>query len=86
VVRLAGPVSQSLLAKEVKGASSHLVTHRLAPDAFFRWQGAYASFSFSKSALDKVVHYVERQEEHHGGNSLLPWLEVPEIVDGVEPD
>ncbi len=36
-------VTISDLMKEVKGASSHLVTHTVAPDTFFKWQGGYAN-------------------------------------------
>jgi REP element-mobilizing transposase RayT len=39
VVELAGPVSQAALMQEVKGASSHLVTHSLAPSTFFKMAG-----------------------------------------------
>jgi len=77
VVELAGPVSQSLLAKEVKGASSHLITHDIRSGEFFKWQGAYASFSLNRNALPDVTAYVERQEEHHRRGTLDAFWELP---------
>ena len=31
----------------------------------FTWQIGYGAFSTSYSGLDKVMHYIENQEEHH---------------------
>jgi putative transposase len=31
-------MAPATIVKEVKGASSHLMTHKLRPDTFFRWQ------------------------------------------------
>src|SRR5689334_23948384 len=45
LVRLHPPVAVAELAKEVTGASSHLVTHQIAPGEFFKCQGAYGAFS-----------------------------------------
>ena len=33
------------LVKEMKGASSHLVTHETKKGHFFKWQGAYGAFT-----------------------------------------
>ena len=41
LLRLHPTVSVARLVKEVKGASSHLVTHEIKPNEFFKWQGAY---------------------------------------------
>jgi REP element-mobilizing transposase RayT len=43
LVRIPTTLTVADLVKHVKGASSHLVTHRLDPDAGFKWQGAYGS-------------------------------------------
>jgi REP element-mobilizing transposase RayT len=75
VVRLAASVSQSELMGQVKGATSHLVNHQIAPGSFFRWQGGYGSFSFSHGQLKRVIAYVENQEEHHRGGKTHEVLE-----------
>ncbi len=77
VVELAGPVSQAHLAKEVKGVTSHLMTHTIAPELFFRWQGSYGSFSFAPGDLKRIIRYVENQENHHKGGTTVDFLEIP---------
>jgi REP element-mobilizing transposase RayT len=74
-VQLAATVSVAALAKEVKGASSHLVTHEIAPDAFFRWQGSYGAFSFAPGDLPRIVRYIENQGKRHNGGKLIDFLE-----------
>lgn len=57
------PVSQ--FVGEVKGASSHLMNHEIAPHREFRWQGSYGAFSVGASGVDKVAAYIRNQKEHH---------------------
>jgi REP element-mobilizing transposase RayT len=73
LVRLHPAVSVADLVKGVKGSSSHLVTHQLAPGEFFKWQGAYGAFTLSKDAVPKARAYIERQKEHHAAQEL--WQE-----------
>lgn len=40
LTRLHPTVAVAELVKEIKGASSHLVTHQVLPGEFFKWQGA----------------------------------------------
>ena len=72
LVRLHPALAVSGLLKEVKGASSHLVTHQVCPGEFFKWQGAYGAFSVSKDALERVRAYIERQKAHHQQGDLWP--------------
>jgi REP element-mobilizing transposase RayT len=65
LVRIQSTISVAQLVKELKGSSSHLVTHEIAPDQFFKWQGSYAAFSVDKSSLDRVRAYIENQKQHH---------------------
>ena len=58
------------LVKEVKGASSHLVTHEITPGQFFKWQGAYGAFTLRKDEVSSVKNYIERQREHHAKDDL----------------
>jgi REP element-mobilizing transposase RayT len=39
LARLHTTVSIAQLVKEVKGSSSHLMTHEITPHMFFKWQG-----------------------------------------------
>ncbi len=31
----------------------------------FEWQAGYGAFSYSKSQIDNICKYIEKQEEHH---------------------
>lgn len=59
------------LVQQIKGASAHLVTHSVAPDQFFKWQGAYGAFSVSPHDVDTVCEYIRHQREHHATGSLV---------------
>jgi len=65
LARLHTTVAVATLAKEVKGSSSHLVTHVITPDSFFKWQGAYGAFTVWKADVPVVKAYIENQRRHH---------------------
>jgi putative transposase len=62
--------------KQIKGTSSHYAKEVLPPDSFFRWQEGYGVFSFSPSARDRIVSYIQNQKMHHAENTLIPTLET----------
>ncbi len=70
LVRLPTTITIALLVKQVKGASSHLTTQRLHPTYGFKWQGAYAAFTVSKSEVPLIRAHILRQEEHHREDGL----------------
>jgi REP element-mobilizing transposase RayT len=70
LVRLHPSVAVAELVKEVKGGSSHLMTHEAKPGEFFKWQGGYGAFTVSKSGVRAVQNYIERQAEHHRSQEL----------------
>ncbi|MGH7463099.1 MAG: IS200/IS605 family transposase, partial [Longimicrobiales bacterium] len=43
LVRFPTTLAVATLLKEVKGSSSHLMTHEVTPNEFFKWQGAYGA-------------------------------------------
>ena len=76
LVRLPATLCVADLAKQVKGASSHLATHEvLGRDQFFKWQGAYGAVSVSPQHLPRVSDYIARQREHHAAGTLITGLE-----------
>jgi REP-associated tyrosine transposase len=86
LARVHSLVSVAELAKGMKGASSHLVNHDLAPDGFFRWQGNYGAFSISEREIGPVRDYIRRQEEHHANDLLRPeWEQILEIRPPLAP-
>jgi REP element-mobilizing transposase RayT len=81
LVRLHRTVAVAALAKHVKGSSSHLVTHEIAPDEFFKWQGSYGAFTLRKENVPQVRSYIEKQREHHEVDSLWEDWEHTTIPD-----
>jgi REP element-mobilizing transposase RayT len=81
LVRLHPAVAVAELVKEVKGSSSHLLTHRVKPGEFFKWQGAYGAFTVSKANVGAVQRYVEGQKEHHAERGLWEEWEQTMVED-----
>ena len=65
------PATQSLAecVRTLKSNSSKWIHGKWRSRSKFAWQKGYSAFSVSKSATDRVVQYIERQEEHHRGRS-----------------
>jgi putative transposase len=80
LVRFPTTLSAATLAGEAIGASSHLITHRLAPGEFFKWQGAYGAFTVQKDGIDTVTAYIKNQKAHHASNDLIPTREKCENI------
>jgi REP element-mobilizing transposase RayT len=76
IVTLHSTVAIAGLLKELKGASSHLATHVIAPREFFRWQRVRA-FSVSWREVAEARRYVEQQRERHSAGTLRrEWEEI----------
>jgi putative transposase len=73
--RLHPSISVARLAAEVKGCSSHAITHRIAPESRFRWQAGYGAYSISLDDLPAVESYVRNQKHHHALQAIEPELE-----------
>jgi REP element-mobilizing transposase RayT len=74
LVRFHTTVAIATLVKEVKGSSSHLVTHEITPGEFFKWQGSYGAFTLRKEEVPWVEGYIARQREHHAaGTTVEAW-------------
>ncbi|HEX7594124.1 MAG TPA: IS200/IS605 family transposase [Anaerolineae bacterium] len=82
LVRFPTTLAVATLVKEVKGAPSHLMTHKIIPNEFFKWQGAYGAFTVSKDRVEQVSDYVRNQKTHHAANSLFDDWERCETEDG----
>ena len=70
LVRFHTTTAIATLVKEIKSSSSHLVTHEITRDQFFKWQGAYGAFTLRKDEAASVKDYIERQKEHHSAGTL----------------
>ncbi|OJV21163.1 MAG: transposase [Dyadobacter sp. 50-39] len=53
-----------VLVEEIKTSSNKWIKeHHHVP--MFSWQKGYGAFSYSRGSIDKVIHYIACQEEHH---------------------
>jgi len=53
------------LVREVKKSSNNFVNEKKFSKFKFQWQEGYGAFSYSHSALDNVIAYINNQKEHH---------------------
>jgi len=57
------PVSKAM--QLVKGGSSKWIHENFPDQRLFAWQEKYGAFSVSVSQMDKIIQYIQGQEEHH---------------------
>jgi putative transposase len=84
LVRLHPALAVSTLVGEVKGTSSHLITHAVAPGDFFKWQGAYGAFSLRDDEVPIVKACIANQKQHHQCETARGEWEKSEIADEAE--
>lgn len=70
-------VSISDIIKQIKGSSSHLITHEVKLGEFFKWQGSYGAFTVSRDDIDSVANYIRNQATHHQQKSIISSWELP---------
>jgi len=85
-VGLTGDIAVSDLVRDIKAGSSKYITDNNLVKGKFNWQTGYGAFSYSKSQIDKVNHYILNQEQHHKKRSFKE--EYIEFLDkfGVDYD
>jgi putative transposase len=69
------------VAKKIKTESSKWVKEKQDCSAF-AWQEGYGAFSYSKSHVDKVILYIQKQETHHHKKTFLE--EYVEFLEAFE--
>lgn len=58
------------LVREIKKSSNDFINANKFSRYKFQWQEGYGAFSYSHSALDNVITYIQNQKEHHKKNSF----------------
>ncbi len=53
------------LVREIKKSSNTFILDKKFTKFRFQWQEGYGAFSYSHSALDNVIAYINNQKEHH---------------------
>ena len=65
LIMLNSRVSISDLMKQVKGASSRLISRLKITSSDFNWQIGYGAYSVSEKNLKGVIIYIRNQKIHH---------------------
>ena len=58
------------LVREIKKSSNEFINEKKFSKFKFQWQEGYGAFSYSHSALDNVIAYIQNQKEHHRKQSF----------------
>ncbi|WP_293889748.1 transposase [Sporocytophaga sp.] len=58
------------LVREIKKSSNDFIKEKKFSKFKFQWQEGYGAFSYSHSALDSVIAYINNQKEHHKRQSF----------------
>ena len=58
-------IAPSQIAQYLKGDSSKWIHETFPELRDFAWQEGYGAFTVSKSNLESVVAYIQKQREHH---------------------
>jgi putative transposase len=80
-------ISIAYLVQQVKGSSSHLMTHEITGRESFKWQGAYGAFTVGRDSLEPVRDYILNQREHHAEQRLWPEWErtwLPDVAPALD--
>jgi REP element-mobilizing transposase RayT len=63
--------SISSIVQNVKTESSKWIKTQKFCKGSFGWQDGYGAFSYSKSHIPNVIHYIQNQEVHHQKETFL---------------
>lgn len=58
------------LVREIKKSTNEFIKEKKFTRLNFQWQEGYGAFSYSHSALDNVIAYINNQKEHHTKKSF----------------
>ena len=86
LVGLKPDLALSNLVRDIKAGASGFINRKHWVRGRFNWQEGFGAFSYSRSQLDAVVHYIQNQQKHHAKKSFRQ--EYVELLEkfGVEYD
>ena len=58
------------LVREIKKSSNAFIKEKKFSNFNFQWQEGFGAFSYSHSQLTDVMHYIEKQKDHHKKKSF----------------
>lgn len=65
LIGLLPTVTLSDLVRDIKAGSSGFINEKKWTRGRFNWQEGFGAFSHSRAEIDRVVKYIQDQEEHH---------------------
>jgi len=65
LVKLNQALAISDLVREIKKQSSYHINHKLLSKRGFNWEGGYRAFTLSRSQVNALFKYIEKQKEYH---------------------
>ena len=71
LVRIHPSMSISDFVKTIKTSSTLWIKRENILPYFTSWQGGYGAFTCSIRQKDKLIKYIENQEEHHKKNTFI---------------
>ncbi|MDZ7269870.1 MAG: IS200/IS605 family transposase [candidate division KSB1 bacterium] len=70
LIGLKPSIALSDLVRDIKAASSGFINEKKWVRGRFNWQEGFGAFSYSHSQVDRVVKYINTQEQHHTRKSF----------------
>ncbi len=65
LIGLKPSMALSDLVRDIKTNSSKFVNQKRWVKGRFNWQNGYGAFSYGHSQLNRVIQYINQQEQHH---------------------
>jgi len=65
LISLKANIAVSDLVRDIKANSSKWINEKGFIKSKFQWQEGFGAFSYAQSQLDRVIAYINNQEEHH---------------------
>ena len=80
LIKLNPSISIADLVREIKRQSSFFINHHILKKHGFNWQEGYSAFSHTRSQVNAVYKYIEKQKEYHQDvNFKEEYLDLSEI-------
>ena len=70
LIGLQPSVALSDLVRDIKANSSKFINDKRLIPGRFNWQEGFGAFSYGHSQLDRVIKYIDNQEQHHQKTSF----------------
>jgi REP element-mobilizing transposase RayT len=65
LIKINPSVSIASLVREIKRQSSFYINHHILKNHGFNWQEGYSAFTHTRSQVNAVYKYIEKQKDYH---------------------